>query len=179
MVLSDITIRRLIDEQGLVVNYSPECIQPASIDCRLGDTFLIPVPRKDGTPNSFINRPEYEHHYGTYCLKPHKFVLGTTKEVVTLPKDLTAFVEGRSSVGRMGLQVENAGWVDPGFSGEITLELYNSSDVPILLTPGVRLVQLVFCSLDQPCETPYMGKYNGQRGATASKIHLDTERRSD
>ena len=90
-------------------------------------------------------------------------------EYIKLPADLTAFIEGRSSIGRMGLFVQNAGWVDPGFEGEITLELFNANQrVPIRLQAGRRICQIVFARTDQPSEAPYAGKYLGQRGPTAS-----------
>ena len=114
-------------------------------------------------------------HADTYLLLPGQFVLATTKEYISLPNDLTAFVEGRSSLGRMGLFIQNAGWVDPGFSGEITLELFNANRCAIELQSGRRIGQLVFAQMDQPALFPYCGKYQGQRGATGSKVYLDEE----
>jgi dCTP deaminase len=86
---------------------------------------------------------------------------------------MTAFVEGRSSVGRMGLFIQNAGWVDPGFKGEITLELYNANSLPIRLEAGRRICQLVLCSMDKPALKPYSGKYQGQMKSTGSRVYLD------
>ena len=106
---------------------------------------------------------------------PGQFVLATTMEYFRLGDDLTAFVEGRSSIGRLGLFIQNAGWVDPGFEGEITLELYNASRCAIELEAGRRVGQLVFAQLDRHAETPYRGKYQGQRGATGSRIYMDKE----
>ena len=99
--------------------------------------------------------------------------MATTKEYISLPDNLTAFVEGRSSLGRMGLFIQNAGWVDPGFSGEITLELFNANRCAIELQAGRRIGQLVFAQMDQAASSPYHGKYQGQRGATGSKVYLD------
>ena len=96
-------------------------------------------------------------------------------EYVRLPNNLTAFVEGRSSIGRMGLFIQNAGWVDPGFEGEITLELYNANQLPIRLKSGRRVCQLVFAQMDQEAFYPYQGKYQGQRDATGSQVYLDRE----
>jgi dCTP deaminase len=96
-------------------------------------------------------------------------------EYVKLPDDLTSFVEGRSSIGRMGLFIQNAGWVDPGFEGQITLELYNANSLPIRLEAGRRICQLVFCKMDQVAENPYRGKYQGQRGTTGSRVFKDSE----
>ena len=124
MILSDKTIEKLLAEGSLAIEpLEPEQIQPASVDIRLGDTFGI----VEDTPSGIVGL-EDEIAYKTirtdrYILLPGQFVLATTMEYVRLGADLTAFVEGRSSLGRMGLFVQNAGWVDPGFEGEITLEL--------------------------------------------------------
>lgn len=96
-------------------------------------------------------------------------------EYFSLPDDLTAFVEGRSSLGRMGLFIQNAGWVDPGFEGEITLELFNANRCAIELHTGRRVGQLVFAQMDAPAQRPYRGKYQGQRGATGSRVFKDRE----
>ena len=101
--------------------------------------------------------------------------MATTMEYFELPDNLTAFVEGRSSLGRMGLFIQNAGWVDPGFKGEITLELFNANRCAIELKAGRRVGQLVFAQLDDDARNPYRGKYQGQRGATGSKFFLDKE----
>ena len=100
-------------------------------------------------------------------------------EFVALPDDLTAFVEGRSSLGRMGLFIQNAGWVDPGFQGEITLELYNANRFAIELKAGRRIGQLVFAKMDRAARNPYRGKYQGQTGATGSRVFLDREARTE
>ena len=93
-----------------------------------------------------------------------------------LPNKLTAFVEGRSSIGRMGLFIQNAGWVDPGFEGEITLELFNANRLPIKLESGRRICQLVFAEMDQEAQNPYCGKYQGQKNSVGSKIYLDRDK---
>ena len=105
----------------------------------------------------------------------HSFLLATTEEYVELPSDITAFVEGRSSIGRMGLFIQNAGWVDPGFKGRITLELYNANSLPIKLQSGRRICQLVFCKRDQAAQNPYNGKYQGQEKSIGSRIFQDDE----
>lgn len=94
-------------------------------------------------------------------------------EYFELPDNLTAFVEGRSSLGRMGLFIQNAGWVDPEFKGEITQELFNANRCAIEINAGRRVRQLVFAQLDKDALHPYRGKYQGQRGATGSKAFLD------
>jgi len=109
-------------------------------------------------------------------IPPHSFLLATTREYIRLPNDLTAFVEGRSSIGRIGLFIQNAGWVDPGFEGTITLELYNANRLPIRLQEGRRICQLVFARMDQVAHRPYQGKYQFQQRATGSRIAQEQDR---
>ncbi len=176
MILSDKTLTKMLEEKTLVVEpIEKEQIQPASIDIRLGNTFSI----VEDTSTGIINL-ENEIKYKTitsdsYILLPNQFVLATTMEYFDLPDDLTAFVEGRSSLGRMGLFIQNAGWVDPGFKGEITLELYNANRCAIELKAGRRVGQLVFAKMDDTALNPYNGKYQGQRGATGSRVFMDKE----
>lgn len=177
MILSDRTIRDMIVEKTLKITpLSEEQIQPASIDIRLGNTFSI----VDDTPSGIITL-DSEIKYKTitaekYLILPGQFVLATTMEFFELPDDLTAFVEGRSSLGRMGLFIQNAGWVDPGFKGEITLELFNANRCAIELTAGRRVGQLVFAKMDRAAQDPYNGKYQGQTGATGSRVFMDNDK---
>ncbi|MBQ4429253.1 MAG: dCTP deaminase [Clostridia bacterium] len=176
MILSDKTIKRMLDEKSLIIEpCAAEQIQPASVDIRLGSTFSV----VDDTPSGIItlnNEIKYRTITAdTYLIMPGQFVLATTMEYFELPDDLTAFVEGRSSLGRMGLFIQNAGWVDPGFKGEITLELFNANRCAIELRSGRRVGQLVFAQMDEAALNPYRGKYQGQRGATGSKVFLDSE----
>ena len=122
MILSDKTILKMIDENSLVISPMENCqVQPASVDIRLGNTFSIVEDSSTGII-SLENQIQYKTiETDTYILLPGQFVLATTMEYFELPDNLTAFVEGRSSLGRMGLFIQNAGWVDPGFKGEITL----------------------------------------------------------
>lgn len=176
MILSDKTIKNMLSEGSLVVDpIDSESIQPASIDCRLGDHFLVIEQNKMDviTLNSEIHYRAIESD--TIIIPPHTFLLATTKEYVELPNNLTAFVEGRSSIGRIGLFIQNAGWVDPGFKGQITLELYNANSLPIKLEKDRRICQLVFCKMDQFAEKPYFGKYQGQRQSVGSRVFLDSE----
>ena len=176
MILSDRTMDKMIKEGTLVVKPITEGqIQPASIDIRLGNTFSI----VDDTPSGIITL-ENEIKYktittDTYLILPGQFVLATTMEYFELPDNLTAFVEGRSSLGRMGLFIQNAGWVDPGFKGEITLELFNANKCAIELKAGRRVGQLVFAEMDDYAMNPYRGKYQGQMGATGSRVFWDRE----
>ena len=176
MILSDRTIISLLNEGLLSITpLDRNQIQPASVDIRLGNTFCIVEDSSAGviTFNKEIIYKEIKSD--TYLLLPGQFVLATTKEYISLSDNLTAFVEGRSSLGRMGLFIQNAGWVDPGFCGEITLELYNANRCAIELQAGRRIGQLVFAQMDQKAINHYAGKYQGQRGVTGSKIHLDIE----
>ncbi|HIW14634.1 MAG TPA: dCTP deaminase [Firmicutes bacterium] len=176
MILSDKTLWDMLEHNTLAISpLTPEQVQPASVDIRLGTTFSV----VEDSPEGIITMDK-EIHYktiqtDTYMLLPNQFVLATTMETIALPDDLTAFVEGRSSLGRMGLFIQNAGWVDPGFRGEITLELYNANRCAIELRAGRRIGQLVFARMDQPALYPYAGKYQGQKGATGSRVFLDTE----
>lgn len=179
MILSDTTIKSYIGKKKLIVDPLEEAnIQPASIDLRLGNHFMIfdhinIQQLKLNDPNIKFR----EFTQDVFYLKPGNFMLATTTEYIELPDDLTAFVEGRSSIGRVGLFIQNAGWVDPGFKGQITLELFNANSVSIELKKGIRICQLVFCKMDRKAISPYKGKYQGQRGATVSKIFKDRELR--
>lgn len=176
MILSDKTILKMLEEKTLTITpLEKGQVQPASVDIRLGDTFSIVEDSSAGvvTLESEISYKTLKTD--TYVLLPGQFVLATTMEYFKLPNDLTAFVEGRSSLGRMGLFIQNAGWVDPGFQGEITLELFNANRCAIELQSGRRVGQLVFAKMDALALNPYNGKYQGQQGATGSRVFLDSE----
>mgnify|MGYP001600404329 CR=1 FL=1 len=177
MILSDQTLKEMTKSGRLVVETLDEqSIQPASIDCRLGNHFLIVEQNQMDiiTLDSEIKYREITSE--TITIPPHTFLLATTQEYIEVPDDLTAFVEGRSSIGRIGLFIQNAGWVDPGFKGRITLELYNAGSLPIKLQAGKRICQLVFCKMDRAAEKPYQGKYQGQRVTMGSKVFEDKDR---
>lgn len=176
MILSDGTLKEMIEKGELMVDpLGPDSIQPASIDCRLGTHYLVVEENSMDvlTMDSEIKYREIESE--DFTLPPHSFVLATTQEYVKLPNDLTAFVEGRSSIGRMGLFIQNAGWVDPGFEGRITLEVYNANSLPIKLKAGRRICQLVFCKMDKVAQIPYSGKYQGQEKSVGSRVWKDRE----
>ncbi len=177
MILSDKTLKEMIKSGELVVDPIDEkSIQPASIDCRLGDHFLVVEENQMDiiTLDSEIKYREYQG--SSITIPPHSFLLATTQEYIEVPSDITSFVEGRSSIGRIGLFIQNAGWVDPGFKGRITLELYNAGSLPIKLEAGKRICQLVFCKMDHRAQNPYKGKYQGQRKAVGSRIYQDQDR---
>src|SRR5690554_7173022 len=176
MIISDRTIKEHLKNNKLVISPCKDYqIQPASIDLRLGNSFL----KLDENMMEVMTLKD-EISYVKYnteenIIPPHSFLLATTMEYIELPDDITAFVEGRSSIGRMGLFIQNAGWVDPGFKGQITLELYNANSLPIKLTSGRRICQLVLARMDERALNPYQGKYQNQRDAVGSRVYLDQE----
>ena len=190
MILSDADILRRLDEGDLVIEplADPEIqVQPASVDLRLGREFLefqhanIPCihPNSEQEVDEYVDETHVEEG-GEYILHPGDFVLGTTVERVAIPDDLIAHVEGRSSLGRLAIVVHaTAGLCDPGYEGQITLELSNLGTAPVALTPGMRISQLTFTELKTPAERPYGeergSKYQGQAGPQASKIQGDQE----
>ena len=164
-------------DDGVVIvePLDPDQSQPASIDLTLGDHFL----KLDENAVDRITL-DTELHYvelrtDEIVIPPLSFLLAVTRERIKLPDNITAFVEGRSSIGRLGLFIQNAGWVDPGFDGTLTLELFNANRLPIRLRAGRRICQIVFAQLDRRTERPYRGKYQHQSGAVGSRIHLDRQ----
>lgn len=180
MILSDKTIKEFIDLGYLCTNeLNKDSIQPASLDITIGNSFsFISCNNEYNCSEEGIIELDVPVKYLTeirdsYVLLPKQFVLGTTNEYIKLPDNFTAFVEGRSSIGRLGLFIQNAGWVDPGFEGQITLELFNASNWPINIKAGTRVGQLVFAQMDRAARFPYKGKYQKQVGATGSMIYKD------
>ena len=180
MILSDRTLKEMLASGKLSVEpIDEQSIQPASIDCRLGDHFLV-VDEHQMETISLDSEINYrEINADKITIPPHSFLLATIQEYVKLPDDITAFVEGRSSIGRIGLFIQNAGWVDPGFEGRITLELYNASSLPIKLQAGKRICQLVFAKMDSKADIPYQGKYQGQERTVGSRIYKDKDRKNE
>ncbi len=181
MLLSDRDIRAQIDAGRVVLDpWEPAMVQPSSVDVRLDRYFRLfdnhkyPVidPAQDQPDLTRLVEVEAEE---SFVLHPGEFVLGSTYEQVTLPDDIAARVEGKSSLGRLGLLTHaTAGFVDPGFTGHVTLELSNVATLPIVLHPGMKIGQLCFFQLSSPAEHPYGSStkgshYQGQRGPTASR----------
>src|SRR6476469_8304562 len=180
-VLSDGTIRRLVDEGRIKIEpWDPAMVQPASVDLRLGRTFRVfhnfRVPAIDlaAPPDNLTEMVEIGDDE-SFVIHPGEFVLGRTEEVVEMPNDLVSRIEGKSSLGRLGLIVHaTAGFVDPGFRGSLTLEITNLTRVPIKLYAGLAIAQLSFMALDAPAEHPYgsaeLGShYQDQVAATESR----------
>jgi len=177
MIVSDDTLRKMIAERSIVVEpIEPFQIQPASIDLRLGRNFLRLDENSLEVLGMDSELPYVTMEKEEIVIAPHSFLLATTVEFIKLPANITAFVEGRSSIGRIGLFIQNAGWVDPGFEGNITLELFNANRIPIRLASGRRICQIVFAFMDQATRTPYAGKYQGQRGTVGSRAYRDVDR---
>ena len=190
MILSDTDIARRLEAGDLVIDPldDPELqIQPASVDLRLGTEFLefrrtnIPCihPDSEREVDEYVTETVVEDG-DAFILHPGDFVLGTTAERVEIPPDLLAHVEGRSSLGRLAIVVHaTAGLCDPGYRGQITLELSNLGAAPVALRPGMRVSQLTFTELSSPAERPYGSgrgsKYQDQTGPQASKIGGDHE----
>ena len=191
-VLSDGEIKEAFNEGSIQVEPEPdweEQLQPASLDLRIGSTFQIyrlamPVERRaidlrEGFAGDFMSTIELEEGE-KFMLAPKMFALASTIETVGVPLGMVARVDGRSSYGRLGLMVHStAGFIDPGFKGEITLELMNVGAYPIILHPGTRVCQVSFQRLGKSSVNGYQGKYQGQKGATASKAHLDEQQRPE
>ena len=181
MLLSDRDIKIELEKGRVVVEpYDESMLQPSSIDFRLDKFFRVfenhRYPHIDpAADQSDLTRMVEAAGEEPFILHPGEFVLGSTLEVVTLPDDLAARVEGKSSLGRLGLLTHaTAGFVDPGFSGHVTLELANVATLPIKLYPGMTIGQFCFFRLSSPSEHPYGSekygsRYQGQRGPTASR----------
>jgi dCTP deaminase len=188
MLLSDRDLLAEIDAGSLGLDpFDASLIQPSSIDVRLDRYFRVfnnsrythidpKVQQDDLTTLVEVDGDD------AFVLHPGEFVLGSTLETVTLPDDLAARVEGKSSLGRLGLLTHaTAGFVDPGFSGHVTLELSNVATLPIMLYPGMKVGQLCFFRLSSPAENPYGSAaygshYQGQRGPTASRSFANFHR---
>ena len=171
MILSDVDLKKLI-EQG----YLPPGLNvgPSSVDLTLSNSFSWLMPEEEkivlGEPVSYQSIEA-----DTFTIQPNQFILASTEEYIRVPDDMAAYVEGRSSVGRLGLQVQNASFIDGGFHGKITLELENQSGFPMELHAGIRICQIVYFKMTTPAENPYQGKYNDQNRATPSRLDQDFE----
>ena len=181
VLLSDRDIRAEIDRGRVRLQpYDEAMVQPSSIDVRLDKFFRLFDNHKYPFIDPAEDQPDLTRLIEVerdepFILHPGEFVLGSSFEVVTLPDDLAARLEGKSSLGRLGLVTHStAGFVDPGFSGHVTLELSNVATLPIKLWPGMKVGQLCFFRLSSPAESPYGSakygsRYQGQRGPTASR----------
>jgi dCTP deaminase len=188
VLLSDQDLRKELESGQLRIEpFDAKMLQPSSIDIRLDRYFRV----FDNTRYTHIDPQLRQDELTTlveadgdepFVLHPGEFVLGSTFEAVTLPDDLAGRLEGKSSLGRLGLLTHStAGFIDPGFSGHITLELSNVANLPITLWPGMKIGQLCLFQLTSPAEHPYGSqqagsRYQGQRGPTPSRAYLNFHR---
>jgi dCTP deaminase len=188
MLLSDRDLRAEIEAGRVAIDpYDAEMVQPSSIDVRIDRYFRvfhnsrythIDVAKEMDDLTELVE-PKGDD---PFLLHPGEFVLGSTLERVTLPDDIAARLEGKSSLGRLGLLTHStAGFIDPGFTGHVTLELSNVANLPITLYPGMKIGQICFFRLSSPAEKPYGhgatgSRYQGQRGPTPSRSYKDFHR---
>lgn len=190
-ILSDADIKKCLDEGKIIIEplENPEMqIQPSSVDLRIGKEFkgfrIVRKPCIDPMDNSDLEsymESFYIDEGEPFIIHPGEFALATTYETIKLPHDLVARVEGRSSMGRLGITMHvTAGYIDPGFHGKITLEISNIGKMPVALYTGQRVCQIVFETMTSPSERPYGhperdSKYMGQKRPITSKIKHDYE----
>ena len=185
MLLSDRDIRAEIAAGRVGCEpFTESMIQPSSVDVRLDKFFRVFENHKYSVIDPSLEQPDLTREVITegdepFILHPGEFVLASTYEVITLPDDIAGRLEGKSSLGRLGLLTHStAGFIDPGFSGHITLELSNVANLPVKLFPGMKIGQLCLIKLSSPAEHPYGSekygsRYQGQRGPTASRSFLN------
>lgn len=185
MLLSDRDIRTEIKAGRVVVEpFDEAMIQPSSVDVRLDKFFRVFENHKYSVIDPSAEQPELTREViaegdEAFILHPGEFVLASTYEVITLPDDIAGRLEGKSSLGRLGLLTHStAGFIDPGFSGHITLELSNVANLPVKLFPGMKIGQLCLIKLSSPAEHPYgsaiySSRYQGQRGPTPSRSFMN------
>ena len=188
MLLSDRDIHARIAAGTVGLEpFDPAMVQPSSVDVRLDRQFRLFDNHKYPYIDPSEDQPELTRLVETapdepFILHPGEFVLGATYEVISLGDDVAARLEGKSSLGRLGLLTHStAGFIDPGFSGHVTLELSNVSTLPIKLWPGMKIGQVCYFQLTSPAQHPYgtgdnLNRYQGQRGPTASRSHLNFHR---
>jgi len=188
MLLSDRDIRAEIEAGRVILDpYDEAMVQPSSIDVRLDRFFRVFENHRYPHIDPAEEQPDLTRMVEAsgdepFILHPGEFVLGSSYEIVSLPDDVASRLEGKSSLGRLGLLTHStAGFVDPGFSGHVTLELSNVATLPIKLWPGMKIGQLCFFRLSSPAEHPYGSdrygsRYQGQRGPTPSRSHLSFHR---
>ena len=187
MLLSDRDIRTELDSERVRLDpYDPAMIQPSSVDVRLDRYFRLFDNHKYPVIDPSIDQPDLTHLVDVaksdpFVLHPGEFVLGSTLERIRLSNDLVARLDGKSSLGRLGLLIHStAGFIDPGWDGHVTLELSNVANLPITIYPGMKIGQISFMQMTEPASTPYgasaLGsKYKGQKGPTASRYWKNFE----
>jgi dCTP deaminase len=189
VILSDRSLREALAAGRIVIDPLDEsCIQPSSIDLHVDGLFRVFRNHTAGVIDVKLDQSDLTELVeipadGVFMLHPGEFVLGSTAERVGVPNDLVARIEGKSSLGRLGLLIHStAGFIDAGFDGHITLELSNVANLPITLYPGMKIGQVSFLQMTTPADIPYGSgatgsKYQGQRGPTPSRYHLNFDHR--
>ncbi|WP_062431321.1 dCTP deaminase [Herbidospora daliensis] len=188
MLLSDRDIKAEVDRGRVTLTpYDPDMVQPSSIDVRLDRMFRVFENHRYPHIDPSCEQPDLTRLVEPdkdepFILHPGEFVLASTYEVIKLPDDIASRLEGKSSLGRLGLLTHStAGFIDPGFEGHVTLELSNVATLPIKLWPGMKIGQLCLFRLSSPAEHPYGSaaygsRYQGQRGPTPSRSFLNFHR---
>jgi dCTP deaminase len=181
VILSDRDLRKAIGDGNIVIDpFDDSCIQPSSVDVRLDRLFRVFRNHTAGIIDVKLDLTDLTELIeippdGVFMLHPGEFVLGSTEERIALPDDIVARIEGKSSLGRLGLLIHStAGFIDPGWDGHVTLELSNVANLPITIYAGMKIGQLSFVQLSEAAERPYGSegigsKYQGQRGPTPSR----------
>jgi dCTP deaminase len=186
MVLSDATIARLLAEGRMEIDpYDDALLQPSSVDVRVDRLFRVFHNNRYPFIDVKVEQAELtelvEVDDRAFILHPGEFVLGSTLERIRLPEDVVARLDGKSSLGRLGLLIHStAGFIDPGWDGHVTLELSNVANLPITIYPGMKIGQISFMQMTEPARTPYGApeigsKYKGQEGPTASRYFKNFE----
>lgn len=185
MILSDRSIKEAVAAGRIIIDpYDEAMVQPSSVDLRCGDVFRVFENHRYAlidpkAPQEDLTSPVSAGDTEPFILHPGEFVLGSTSEIIGLADDIVARLEGKSSLGRLGLLIHStAGFIDPGFKGQVTLELSNVANLPIAIYPGMKIGQVSFYGLSTPADHPYGSagagsKYQGQSGPTPSRIHDD------
>jgi dCTP deaminase len=187
LIYSDRSIREAIEDGSIRIDpFEPAFVQPSSVDLRVGQGFRVFVNHRYGQIDPRDPQTDLTQLIDTadepFMLHPGEFVLGSTLERIGLGDDVVARLEGKSSLGRLGLLIHStAGFIDPGFEGHITLELSNVATLPIAIYPGMKIGQISFYRMttaaDVPYGSPQLGsKYQGQTGPTASRSHRDFDK---
>ena len=188
MILSDRTLREQIAAGRIVIDpYDDALVQPSSIDVRISNLFRVFRNHTAGVIDVKENQEDLTELItiptdGVFMLHPGEFVLGSTHERIAVPDDLVARIDGKSSLGRLGLIIHStAGFIDAGFDGHVTLELTNIATLPITLYPGMKIGQVSFMQMTTPADQPYGkgargSKYQGQRGPTPSRYWENFQR---
>ena len=185
MIFSDRTIKDSLAAGRIVIDpYNEVMVQPSSIDLRCDSVFRVFENHKYAlidpkAPQEDLTTAVSATAEQPFILHPGEFVLGSTLEIIGLADDIVARLEGKSSLGRIGLLIHStAGFIDPGFNGQVTLELSNVANLPIAIYPGMKIGQISFYQMSTPADNPYGSpgagsKYQGQTGPTPSRIHHD------